>query len=536
LRFNQTRVSLVVCALLFVTPLSAQIVQEAFPADGAPPPDAVIEEAPPLPVFRTNSVRPPLEVAPLSVTTNLVSGDAGELLLASPPVYNGGLFLNAKTTAFPSISARLGATDNTAVFHVLTPANAPLLGVRGDGRVWIGVGSPTSKFTVFNATAGFNSITTSSITTYDTPGTAQSETNMFLLARHNVPEGLTNAGGLMGGRMQAYHSGAGRLENSYGLWLDTGLMGAATGTLGRATGLRINIDEGGGTLESAYALWIEDVPGANYAIYQPGADDKVYFGGQTGFGALPSASYKLEVTGVANVYGAARRVVRFFDSSAMTTGVGAGMDFLGKYTAAGAYTQFANIKGVKATATEAEFDGHLVLSVNDDGQMFEAVRIARNQMTVTGSAHFTGTVTGTNISATYQDVAEWVPTTQDLAPGTVVVLDATASNHVVASTRPYDTTVAGVVSPQPGLILGIAGPEKAMIATTGRVKVRVDASAGPIAIGDLLVTGTKPGLAMKSQPVEFGGVAMHRPGTVVGKALEPLAGGEGEILVLLSLQ
>jgi hypothetical protein len=36
--------------------------------------------------------------------------------------------------------------------------------------------------------------------------------------------------------------------------------------------------------------------------------------------------------------------------------------------------------------------------------------------------------------------------------------------------------------------------------------------------------------------VEVAGVKMHRPGTVIGKALEPLERGEGEILVLLSLQ
>jgi len=41
---------------------------------------------------------------------------------------------------------------------------------------------------------------------------------------------------------------------------------------------------------------------------------------------------------------------------------------------------------------------------------------------------------------------------------------------------------------------------------------------------------------MKSAPVELGGVSPHRPGIILGKALEPLASGEGEILVLLSLQ
>lgn len=116
------------------------------------------------------------------------------------------------------------------------------------------------------------------------------------------------------------------------------------------------------------------------------------------------------------------------------------------------------------------------------------------------------------------------------------MIDSSAPNRVMPSARAYDTAVAGVVSAQPGLLLGVAGDEKEQIATTGRVKVRVDASAGPIHIGDLLVTSAKRGTAMKSQPVSIGGIELHRPGTVVGKALEALERGEGEILVLLSLQ
>jgi hypothetical protein len=65
------------------------------------------------------------------------------------------------------------------------------------------------------------------------------------------------------------------------------------------------------------------------------------------------------------------------------------------------------------------------------------------------------------------------------------------------------TKVAGVVSANPGVLLGKGGDSQAMIATTGRVRVRRK---------------------------------FHQPGTIIGKALEPLASGEGEILVLLSLQ
>jgi hypothetical protein len=41
---------------------------------------------------------------------------------------------------------------------------------------------------------------------------------------------------------------------------------------------------------------------------------------------------------------------------------------------------------------------------------------------------------------------------------------------------------------------------------------------------------------MKSEPIVVQGRKIHAPGTIIGKALEPLAKGKGEILVLLSLQ
>ena len=155
---------------------------------------------------------------------------------------------------------------------------------------------------------------------------------------------------------------------------------------------------------------------------------------------------------------------------------------------------------------------------------------------VVGDANFTGAVTGANISATYQDVAEWVPASRELEPGDVVVLNTDKNNEVTVAATPYSTSVAGVVSHQPGLTLGIAADNKEMIATTGRVKVRVDATRAPIKVGDLLVTGEKAGVAMKSEPMDINGRKFHQPGTIIGKALEPLASGEGMILVLLSLQ
>jgi hypothetical protein len=159
------------------------------------------------------------------------------------------------------------------------------------------------------------------------------------------------------------------------------------------------------------------------------------------------------------------------------------------------------------------------------------------KLNVNGNANVTGNINLTgSINAKYQDVAEWVPSSEQLSAGTVVILDSTKSNQVTASSVSYDTRVAGVVSEQPGIALGEKSDGKVLVATTGRVRVKVDATRSPIRVGDLLVTSDVLGVAMKSEPINLGGVQLHRPGTLIGKALEPLEKGKGEILVLLSLQ
>jgi hypothetical protein len=187
--------------------------------------------------------------------------------------------------------------------------------------------------------------------------------------------------------------------------------------------------------------------------------------------------------------------------------------------------------------------------ITDSGNVGIGTNTPGYKLDVRGSTHVAGNINVTatpteagniniagTINAKYQDVAEWVPSSEQLPAGTVVVLDSTKSNQVISSSQSYDTRVAGVISAQPGIALGEKSDSKVLVATTGRVKVKVDASKSPIHIGDLLVTSDIPGVAMKSEELNLGGVKIHRPGTLIGKALEPLEKGKGEILVLLSLQ
>jgi hypothetical protein len=66
------------------------------------------------------------------------------------------------------------------------------------------------------------------------------------------------------------------------------------------------------------------------------------------------------------------------------------------------------------------------------------------------------------------------------------------------------------------------------VALLGIVPTKVSAENGPIQRGDLLVTSTTPGHAMRADDPP--------PGTVLGKALEALESGTGVILVLVTLQ
>jgi len=122
-------------------------------------------------------------------------------------------------------------------------------------------------------------------------------------------------------------------------------------------------------------------------------------------------------------------------------------------------------------------------------------------------------------------------------PGDVLVVDRTVGRRLMLSRRAYSTRVAGIYSTKPG-VLGTthsiddsdALAAEVPVAIVGIVPCKVTAENGPIAPGDLLVTSSTPGYAMK-------GMSRRRMlGAVVGKALEPLREGRGVIQVLVTLQ
>jgi len=127
----------------------------------------------------------------------------------------------------------------------------------------------------------------------------------------------------------------------------------------------------------------------------------------------------------------------------------------------------------------------------------------------------------------------------EIAPGTVVVIDPEHPGDLRVSSVAYDAKVAGVVSGAkglaPGMVLRAEGDPHAdgnhLVAMTGRVWCLCEATGGSIRAGDLLTTSATPGHAMR--------VADESDvprGAILGKAMTELHEGTGLVLVLVNLQ
>ena len=137
------------------------------------------------------------------------------------------------------------------------------------------------------------------------------------------------------------------------------------------------------------------------------------------------------------------------------------------------------------------------------------------------------------------DLAESMEVTGDRSrygAGDLLVIDTTVTRHLALAKKPYSTLVAGIYSTKPGMLGSTrkigepSGADEIPLAVVGIVPCKVTAENGPIQIGDLLVTSSTQGHAMK-------GTDRNRMlGAVVGKALEALPHGNGVIQVLVTLQ
>jgi len=121
------------------------------------------------------------------------------------------------------------------------------------------------------------------------------------------------------------------------------------------------------------------------------------------------------------------------------------------------------------------------------------------------------------------DIAEWVPISEPVDPGDVLEFDPDNPGHYRKCRGPCSDLVAGVVSTEPGFVLGsspstldlghwtsdsglwtddsrLATGDSVLLALVGIVPAKVTDEGGPIQPGDLLVTSSTPGYAMRWDP------------------------------------
>jgi hypothetical protein len=135
------------------------------------------------------------------------------------------------------------------------------------------------------------------------------------------------------------------------------------------------------------------------------------------------------------------------------------------------------------------------------------------------------------------DYAESIDVSDDrrrYEPGDVLVIDPKIEGKFLKSAEPYSMAVAGIYSTKPGVVgrrqTTAKNPDEIPMAVIGIVPAKVSAENGSIHPGDVLVTSSTPGYAMKGTDRTL------LSGAIVGKAMGSLISGTGSIEVLVSLQ
>lgn len=99
------------------------------------------------------------------------------------------------------------------------------------------------------------------------------------------------------------------------------------------------------------------------------------------------------------------------------------------------------------------------------------------------------------------------------------------------------TGASGPEAPIPEAHAGpIAPGDYLLVVVQGPCQVKADAGGGAIQAGDLLSAGGQVGYAARAAEVSIEGITLAAPGTVLGKALEPLDADRALIYVYVTLQ
>lgn len=181
--------------------------------------------------------------------------------------------------------------------------------------------------------------------------------------------------------------------------------------------------------------------------------------------------------------------------------------------------------GTKTPSASLEVDGNVKLTSGSGASITFA------DGTVQSTAY-----TGVTCGGDYAESVDVTGSRTKYEPGDVLVLDTENPGRVLKSVEAYSTTVSGIYSTKPGVVgrRQTTDPRTAKtevpMAMVGVVPTNVSAENGAIRVGDLLVSSSIAGYAMK------GTDRSKMLGAVIGKAMGNLNAGTGVIEVLVTLQ
>ena len=165
--------------------------------------------------------------------------------------------------------------------------------------------------------------------------------------------------------------------------------------------------------------------------------------------------------------------------------------------------------------------------------IFQASGLNKVRFDHTGKGFFNG---GTQNSGA--DLAEAFDVTGASAlyePGDVLAIAVDADRTVQKSQEAYSSLVVGVYATKPGVLLTEENvdsnlSDKVPMGVVGVIPTKVCNENGPIRRGDILVTASRPGYAMKADLNKL------KPGQAIGKALQEFDGETGKIKVLVNVR
>jgi len=209
-----------------------------------------------------------------------------------------------------------------------------------------------------------------------------------------------------------------------------------------------------------------------------------------------------------------------------------------------ANTQVGGLYGSSSERMRVDYNGNVGIGTTAPGATLEVNGTAKIDTSLsvgTGGITFSGQPgiqttpwTGVLCGGDYAEAVNAKGSLRTYEPGDVLVIGDGVEGEVQKSAEPYSTMVAGIFATKPGVIGRrqslVKDAEEIPMAMVGIVPTKVTAENGSIHRGDLLVTSSTSGYAMK------GTDRSRLVGAVIGKAMGSLETGTGVIEVLVTLQ